>query len=81
MTSNAFSKVTLKPRPPWKVTGRWLSTGSDGQFAQPPDIYSTLPDNRSGLPGLFFAAEFTEASSQNAAMISGEKTAKLILKA
>lgn len=51
------------------------------QFAQPPAIHPTLPDNRSGLPGLFFAAEFTEASSQNAAMISGEKAAKLILKA
>lgn len=51
-----------------------------GQFAQPPGIHPTLPDNRSGLPGLFFAAEFTEASSQNAAMISGEKAAKLILK-
>jgi protoporphyrinogen oxidase len=51
-----------------------------GQFAQPPGIHPTLPDNRSGRPGLFFAAEFTEASSQNAAMISGEKAAKLILK-
>ena len=51
-----------------------------GQFAQPPGVHRTLPDNRSGRPGLFFAAEFTEASSQNAAMISGEKAARLILK-
>ncbi len=51
-----------------------------GQFAQPPGIHPTLPDNCSGLPGLFFASEFTEASSQNAAMVSGEKAARLILK-
>jgi hypothetical protein len=48
------------------------------QFAQPPGIHPTLPDNASGRPGLFFAAEFTEASSINAAMISGEKCAALI---
>lgn len=53
---------------------------SYGQFAQPPGVHPTLPDNRSGQPGLFFAAEFTEASSLNAAMISGEKAARLILK-
>ncbi len=51
------------------------------QFAQPPGIHPTLPDNFSGTPGLYFAAEFTEASSINAAMISGEKAAKLLLKA
>ncbi len=49
-----------------------------GQFAQPPGVHPTLPDNRSGKPGLYFAAEFTEASSLNAAMVSGEKAAKLI---
>lgn len=45
------------------------------QFAQPPGVHATLPRNRSGRPGLHFAAEFTEASSINAAMISGEKCA------
>lgn len=45
------------------------------QFAQPPGVYPTLPDNDSGEPGLFFAAEFTAASSFNAAMRSGEKAA------
>jgi hypothetical protein len=50
-----------------------------GQFAQPPGIHPGLPDNRSGRPGLFFAGEFTEASSLNAAMISGEKCAEAIL--
>ncbi|HMQ29868.1 MAG TPA: NAD(P)/FAD-dependent oxidoreductase [Chloroflexaceae bacterium] len=52
-----------------------------GQFAQPPGIHPGLPDNSSGRPGLFFAAEFTEASSINAAMISGEKCAEAILRA
>lgn len=49
------------------------------QFSQPPGIHPTLPDNRSGRPGLFFAAEFTEASSLNAAMISGETCAAVLL--
>ncbi len=52
-----------------------------GQFAQPPGFHASLPDNRTGRPGLFFAAEFTEASSINAAMISGEKCAEAILRA
>lgn len=51
-----------------------------GQFDQPPGIHRTLPGNHSGQPGLYFASEFTEASSQNAAMISGEKAAQLILR-
>lgn len=51
-----------------------------GQFAQPPGIHPGLPDNAAGRPGLFFAAEFTEASSINAAMISGEKCAELLLR-
>lgn len=49
------------------------------QFAQPPGIHPGLPDNRSGRPGLLFAGEFTEASSLNAAMISGEKCAAALL--
>lgn len=48
------------------------------QFAQPAGIHPQLPDNRTGHPGLFFAAEFTEASSINAAMISGEKCAAAV---
>lgn len=50
------------------------------QFAQPAGIHPTLPDNSSGVAGLYYASEFTEASSLNAAMISGEKAAGLILK-
>jgi phytoene dehydrogenase-like protein len=49
------------------------------QFAQPPGIHPGLPENHSGRPGLFFAAEFTEASSLNAAMISGEKCVEALL--
>lgn len=48
------------------------------QFAQPPGLHPNLPANRSRRPGLYFAAEFTEASSINAAMISGEKCAAAI---
>jgi phytoene dehydrogenase-like protein len=51
------------------------------QFVQPPGIHAGLPGNASGFPGLYFAAEFTEASSINAAMISGEKCADLLLSA
>jgi len=49
------------------------------QFAQPPGIHPHLPDNRSGQPGLYLASECTEASSLNAAMISGETCAARIL--
>jgi phytoene dehydrogenase-like protein len=49
------------------------------QFAQPPGVHPTLPENPSGIPGLYFAAEFTEASSINAAMISGELAAQALL--
>ncbi|MBC8102264.1 MAG: FAD-dependent oxidoreductase [Cytophagales bacterium] len=50
-----------------------------GQFAQPPGIYPTLPGNRTTMPGLYLAGEFTAASSLNAAMRSGEKCAAAIL--
>lgn len=49
------------------------------QFAQPPGIHPHLPDNVTGRPNLYFASEFTEASSQNAAMISGENCASVLL--
>lgn len=49
------------------------------QFAQPSGIHPDLPENITPIPGLVFAAEFTEASSINAAMVSGEKAAKLIV--
>ncbi len=49
-----------------------------GQFPQPPGIHPNLPANITPLRNVYFAAEFTEASSQNAAMISGEKAAEAI---
>ncbi|NJP04304.1 MAG: FAD-dependent oxidoreductase [Chloroflexaceae bacterium] len=49
------------------------------QFMQPPGVHPTLPNNATEQPGLFLAAEFTEASSINAAMISGEKCAQMLL--
>ncbi|GAC1642561.1 MAG: NAD(P)/FAD-dependent oxidoreductase [Herpetosiphon sp.] len=58
---------------------------SYAQFDQPPGIYHRLPGHRppptADLPhqGLFFAAEWTDASSINGAMASGERCAALIL--
>ncbi|MBV9119151.1 MAG: FAD-dependent oxidoreductase, partial [Chloroflexi bacterium] len=49
------------------------------QLAQPPGFRQRLPRNRAGVRGLYFAGEFTEASSINGAMISGEKAAAAIL--
>lgn len=48
------------------------------QFAQPPAIERRLPRNATDEAGLFLAGEFTEASSLNAAMVSGEKCAELV---
>ena len=52
---------------------------SYSQFAQPPGVYQTLPENQTKTPGLFLAGEFTAASSLNAAIRSGEKCAAAIL--
>ncbi|CAN5631782.1 MAG: FAD-dependent oxidoreductase [Actinomycetota bacterium] len=45
------------------------------QFAQPPGVHETLPKNRTDTPGLFLAGEFTEDSSIDGSMLSGEKAA------
>lgn len=45
------------------------------QFDQPPGIHDGLPANRTVTPGLVLAGEFTEDSSINGAMLSGEKAA------
>ncbi len=45
------------------------------QFAQPPGVHATLPGNRTEVPGLFLAGEYTEDSSINGSMLSGEKAA------
>lgn len=48
------------------------------QFAQPPGIYSRLPGNTTHVHGLFVAGEWTEASSINGAMTSGERCAAAV---
>jgi phytoene dehydrogenase-like protein len=50
-----------------------------GQFAQPAGIHPTLPENRTATPGLYLAGEYTEDSSINGSMLSGEKAAGEVL--
>lgn len=52
-----------------------------GQFAQPPGVHPTLPENRTATPGLVLAGEYTEDSSINGSMLSGEKAAGESLRA
>ena len=49
------------------------------QFDQPPGIHGRLPENRTGTPGLVLAGDYTEDSSINGAMLSGEKAAAEVL--
>jgi phytoene dehydrogenase-like protein len=50
-----------------------------GQFAQPPGIHSRLPENKTKTPGLVLAGEYTEDSSINGSMLSGEKAAGAVI--
>ena len=50
-----------------------------GQFAQPAGIHDSLPPNRTATPGLFLAGEYTEDSSINGSMFSGERAAGEVL--
>ena len=50
-----------------------------GQFAQPPGIHDTLPENRTQTPGLVLAGEYTEDASINGSMLSGEKAAEAVI--
>ena len=50
-----------------------------GQFAQPPGIHNRLPENRTQTPGLVLAGEYTEDSSINGSMLSGEKAAGAVI--
>ncbi len=50
------------------------------QFAQPPGIFAELPDNRTDIEGLYIAGEYTQSSSIQGAMHSGEHAAKEVLK-
>lgn len=51
------------------------------QFAQPPGIHAELPGNRTKEPGLYLAGEYTEDSSINGSMLSGEQAATAVLAA
>nr|WP_246385272.1 NAD(P)/FAD-dependent oxidoreductase [Armatimonas rosea] len=51
------------------------------QFAQPRGVATTLPGTVTALPHTYFAAEFTEASSIEGALRSGESAARVILAA
>jgi phytoene dehydrogenase-like protein len=51
------------------------------QFSQPPGIHERLPENRTGTPGLVLAGEYTEDSSINGSMFSGEKAAEEVMHA
>ena len=50
-----------------------------GQFAQPAGIHDSLPPNRTATSGLFLAGEYTEDSSINGSMFSGERAAGEVL--
>lgn len=50
------------------------------QFQQLPGIYDKLPDNQTDIEGLFLAGEYTQSSSIQGAMYSGELAAKTLLK-
>ncbi len=52
-----------------------------GQFAQPPDVHKKLPKNRTDTPGLVLAGEYTEDSSINGSILSGEKAAEEVMRA
>jgi phytoene dehydrogenase-like protein len=49
-------------------------------FAQPPGVHEKLPENRTGIPGLVLAGEYTEDSSINGSMLSREKATGEVLR-
>ncbi len=51
------------------------------QFSQKPGIFDHLPGNTTSIEGLFLAGEYTQSSSIQGAMHSGENATQAILKA
>jgi len=51
------------------------------QFAQPPGVHAGLPGNGTRTPGLYLAGEYTQDSSINGSMLSGERAAESVLAA
>jgi phytoene dehydrogenase-like protein len=49
------------------------------QFRQRPGVFAALPSNQTGVEGLILAGEYTESSSIQGAMLSGEKAAGAVL--
>ncbi|HET8910723.1 MAG TPA: NAD(P)/FAD-dependent oxidoreductase [Ktedonobacteraceae bacterium] len=62
----------------WKFMGIYRIPFS--QFEQAPGVYETLPGNTTGIEGLYLAGEYTQSSSIQGAMHSGEHAAKAILR-
>ncbi len=54
---------------------------SYAQFPQPPGVHEELPENRASTPGLVLAGDYTEDSSINGSMLSGEKAAGEVMRA
>ncbi|GER89284.1 amine oxidase [Dictyobacter vulcani] len=50
------------------------------QFYQPAGIYDTLPASQTDVPGLYLVGEYTQSSSIQGAMHSGEVAARELLK-
>lgn len=50
------------------------------QFRQPPGVFATLPPHEAPTAGLFLAGEYTESSSIQGAMRSGEAAAQAVEK-
>ena len=51
------------------------------QFPQPPGVHEELPENHTSTPGLVLAGDYTEDSSINGSMLSGEKAAGEVMHA
>ncbi|HEX4204016.1 MAG TPA: NAD(P)/FAD-dependent oxidoreductase [Ktedonobacteraceae bacterium] len=51
------------------------------QFAQPAGIFDRLPTNTTSIEGVYIAGEYTQSSSIQGAMHSGEHAAQALLKA
>ena len=49
------------------------------QFRQPPGMFTALPSNETATQGLVLAGEYTESSSIQGAIASGEKAAERVL--
>jgi len=51
------------------------------QFAQPSGIWERLPAERTDVPGLVLAGEYTVSSSLQGAFLSGQRAAQAVMKA